>query len=272
MSCTTTTVRDLPQTPYKESFMLKRLLIAAAIVIASPTFVSAQDIFWSFSPTAVETNLFGNFTGSGSVYIFSDGEFEFDSLDLNFTTSNSNAIRFTGGEAFNPTFNVIGFQRFDSSNLTIDPGGASGNLFLENIGEANHGVNTLFGPLFDPGFDAGVGSNGAVLLARVDLNLNVNGKTGPTDLEFTLGPLATILNPSISLNPSLGSPASFFPNLTPALGDINCDGVVDFFDIAPFISLLATGKSQLEADFNFNDVVDFFDIAPFISVLSGQPF
>ena len=53
------------------------------------------------------------------------------------------------------------------------------------------------------------------------------------------------------------------------LGDVNLDGVVDFFDIAPFISILSSGF-QTEADIDQNGVVDFFDIAPFIEVLSVQ--
>ena len=51
------------------------------------------------------------------------------------------------------------------------------------------------------------------------------------------------------------------------LGDVNLDGVVDFFDIAPFISILSSGF-QTEADIDQNGVVDFFDIAPFIELLS----
>ena len=34
--------------------MFKRAFIAVAIVFASPAIVSAQDIFWSFSPTTLE--------------------------------------------------------------------------------------------------------------------------------------------------------------------------------------------------------------------------
>ena len=53
-------------------------------------------------------------------------------------------------------------------------------------------------------------------------------------------------------------------------GDVNLDGVVDFFDIAPFIALLSAGDFQAEADIDMNTEVDFFDITPFIAILSGQ--
>ena len=54
------------------------------------------------------------------------------------------------------------------------------------------------------------------------------------------------------------------------LGDVNLDGVVDFFDIAPFIDLLASQAFQLEADIDADEDVDFFDIAPFITLLASQ--
>ena len=57
---------------------------------------------------------------------------------------------------------------------------------------------------------------------------------------------------------------------TVLLGDVNRDGFVNFFDIAPFIDLLAEGRYQVEADINMCGVVDFFQILPFIDLLSSQ--
>ena len=54
------------------------------------------------------------------------------------------------------------------------------------------------------------------------------------------------------------------------LGDVNQDGVVDFFDIAPFIEVLSTQTFQAHADIDGSGIVDFFDISPFIELLSGQ--
>ena len=54
------------------------------------------------------------------------------------------------------------------------------------------------------------------------------------------------------------------------LGDVNLDGVVDFFDISPFIAILSAQGFQAEADVDQNAIVDFFDISPFIAILSGQ--
>lgn len=53
------------------------------------------------------------------------------------------------------------------------------------------------------------------------------------------------------------------------LGDVNRDGVVDFLDISPFISVLSSGGFQLEADVNQDGLVNFLDISPFIAILSS---
>ena len=57
----------------------------------------------------------------------------------------------------------------------------------------------------------------------------------------------------------------------PLLGDVDLNGVVDFFDISPFIAILSSdGAFQAEADIDGNGLVDFFDISPFIAILSGS--
>ncbi len=53
------------------------------------------------------------------------------------------------------------------------------------------------------------------------------------------------------------------------LGDLNGDDVVNFADIPPFISLLATGGFQNEADIDRNGFVNFSDIGPFVQLLSS---
>ena len=56
------------------------------------------------------------------------------------------------------------------------------------------------------------------------------------------------------------------------LGDVDQNGVVDFFDIQPFIDLLSTQSFQCEGDTDENGVIDFFDIQPFINILAtGSP-
>jgi hypothetical protein len=61
-------------------------------------------------------------------------------------------------------------------------------------------------------------------------------------------------------------------------GDLNCDGVVDFKDINPFVLLLSNpGAWQAtypacpmsNGDCNNDGIVDFKDINPFVAILSG---
>ena len=178
---------------------IKNLLIAAALVIASPALVFSQDIFLSFDSDSF-LNTDTQDSGTGSAFLFSDGQFAFDALDLNFLTSDSSVLRFTGGEAFNPTFDIVGGSRFTSSEISFDPTTNTGNLFSVNI--LDNGVNPALGPLFDPGFNADVGPNGAVLLARLDFDI---GGSGTTDIELSLGTNGAFQLPDVVLDPSLGN-------------------------------------------------------------------
>jgi len=54
------------------------------------------------------------------------------------------------------------------------------------------------------------------------------------------------------------------------LGDASLNGVVDFSDIGPFISILQAGGYLDEADINRDGVVDFTDISFFIDLLVAQ--
>ena len=58
---------------------------------------------------------------------------------------------------------------------------------------------------------------------------------------------------------------------TVLVGDVNRDTVIDFNDIAPFITLLTMMTFQAEADINGDLAVDFSDIAPFIGLLLPTP-
>ena len=218
----------------------------------------------------------------GSVYIFSDGLFDFDAIDLNFATSDnysSDTIEITGGEVFNPTFNTIGGERFAFVQMTIDAEGRSGNLFLVNvINGTGNGIDVDLGPVFDPGFVASVGPNGAFLLARLDIIIEVG--SGSVNLDFSLGTQGALQFPINSLNPSFGTATLDAGNLSFrrfCLGDVNLSGStianssgVDFFDIAPFVSLLSSGGFERQADCNGDGSVNFLDVAPFIDILARR--
>jgi hypothetical protein len=54
-------------------------------------------------------------------------------------------------------------------------------------------------------------------------------------------------------------------------GDTNCDGVIDFKDINPFVAVLSGGApcNFYNCDMNGDFVIDFKDINPFVAILSG---
>ena len=70
--------------------------------------------------------------------------------------------------------------------------------------------------------------------------------------------------------PVYGVGGSIPTNTPTLLGDCNLDGVVNFLDISPFISILSTDGNLAEADVNQDGSVDFLDISPFISLLSSN--
>lgn len=179
--------------------MLKRVLLAAAVIAASPALVQAQDLFWSFSNTAAQSTAVAPAgTVTGTAYVFSAPTFGFDAIDLNLNVSDPNVIQINGGTPTNPTFNAVGGVRFDSSVLTTD-GTGNGNLFSVNI--TQNGVNPALGPLFDPDFVAGVG----VLLAEVDFSIVGSGNA---TLGFSLGDQGALALPDTVLTPAFGE-ASF---------------------------------------------------------------
>ncbi len=64
----------------------------------------------------------------------------------------------------------------------------------------------------------------------------------------------------------------------PFLGDLNCDGAVDFFDIDPFVLAVTDSAGYaavypdcdiMLADCNGDGVVDFFDIDGFVAIITG---
>ena len=175
--------------------MLKRVLLAAAVMVASPALVSAQDIFWSFDNASAQNTLVAPAgTVGGTAYIFSSPTFGFDAIDLNLTSSDTSVLQITGGTGTNPTFSAVGGTRFDSSVVTAD-GEGNGNLFSVNV--AQNGVNTALGPLFDPGFVPGVG----VLLAEVEFTVVAPGEA---TLGFALGDQGALQLPLIELFPTFG--------------------------------------------------------------------
>ena len=100
----------------------------------------------------------------------------------------------------------------------------------------------------------------------ITLNAALNNAS---QIEIIISDFANEGNEELELD-NIEIVANLVPDSGGLLGDVNLDGVVNFFDIAPFIALLSAPDFQFEADINGDGQVNFFDIQPFIDILSGQ--
>ena len=169
--------------------------------------------------------------------------------------------------------------------------GQSGSFTLDTIGsgfDTEIGIWDANGALLISDDDGGPGTessatltlnDGVYFVAISEFNSVFEDGFVNSGTAFEAGDIETaILNingsqfgsRTIGEDPSVDQTAFFrFVVGSSPLGDVNRDGVVDFFDIAPFIDLLSFATFQVEADINQDLVVDFFDIQPFIDLLSG---
>ena len=146
--------------------------------------------------------------------------------------------------------------------------------------------------------------SGGVIPSRLstadDSSLNLAGSTflidGVEIPDLVLGEAFTVVDRNVIMSGVLADGTAFSQNLNsmflsnpgdigriregtrltvtlteapPLLGDVNKDGAVNFLDISPFISVLAAGGFQAEADTNEDGEVSFLDISSFILLLSS---
>ena len=53
------------------------------------------------------------------------------------------------------------------------------------------------------------------------------------------------------------------------IGDVNCDGVIDLLDVAPFVDAVSNTEYDIKADVNEDGTDDLLDVAPFVQLLTG---
>ena len=183
--------------------MFKKVLVAAAVLLACPAFVFAQgEINFLFggsvaaaggTPGANSLLVEDENVTGGTVNIFASADSDINALDLDFFSSNTDVAVITGGTAINPT-TIIG-DRFDSSVVTATDDGAGGNLF--SVAVLGTGLNPGF-ITFDDDADAEDG----FFLASIDYEIVGNGTT---DFTFSIGEQGIINLPDIAVTPTFGS-------------------------------------------------------------------
>lgn len=210
--------------------MLKKLLTVAAIVLVSPTFAFADDIFFAFGGGANSTSSFTTTTdaNSGSFYLYSDADFEFDGADLHFVNSDPSVVQITGGQVFNPEIFAapgvsLGFkfqteittpegEVVRGAEISVPPTGIAppevdGRIFLLSVTElgVRPGTTRNFDPNFDPLLVTPGGSTGALLIGRIDFDII---GTGTTNFDLSLNTSSNngvVLLPNTLLDPTFGS-------------------------------------------------------------------
>ena len=166
---------------------------------------------------------------------------------------------------------ALGFADVDASATFIDDNYNSTTRFTATATLTNNWAH-LVDPL-DPSASAGLSSYDLTniifgfWMAGIDILMESQGLgVGPNNPVENLTPLSS---PDYSIRQFL-YPSLVPVGLEPMLGDVNQDGVADFLDINPFITVLNIGSFLEEADCNRDGEVSFLDIAPFIHILSGS--
>ena len=121
----------------------------------------------------------------------------------------------------------------------------------------------------DPGVQVGVNTTTFNLLAFHATSGAFGGTDGPSPGSSNTGEA----NNGIDISSIMITFASANDVL---LGDTNLDGIVNFLDISPFISILAGGagfdpQAIANADTNESGGISFLDISPFINILASAP-
>ena len=185
-------------------------------------------------------NLSGGVLGTGALTIHSGAVVNQTGGDLGLNTD------VESGGVLNISGGTFGTAVFDDADLDVQSGGTVNFTGTEFSIDGNPIPGLTLGTtvtITDRGMLTGTFLDGS----PVNFDLDSDGPD-----SFNAGSTLTV---------TLGSPF--------LLGDVNLDGMVTFFDISPFIAILADEGFQDEADIDRNSVVNFFDISPFIEILAG---
>lgn len=239
-----------------------------------------------------EVNIIGGAVGarfiarSGSEVNMSSG-----SVGTSFQASDGSLVNISGG--------VVGASLECNAGSEVNlSGGDFGDIVARGTVSISGGnVGSIIQTFSDSEVTISGGTRESGLLVRAGSQINIIGSEFFVDGEeldsLVLGEAFTITDRNVTLsgvladgqpfsfelNPDFSASGFFSPNATLTvtleeavllLGDVNRDGVVDFFDIQPFIEVLANEGTQAEADIDQNGVVNFFDIQPFIEILASN--
>lgn len=176
----------------------------------------------------------------------------------------------------NGAFREIGVGVINGTNGTVGP-----QLVTQNFGGG--GSRVITGVVYldsnnNSFYDPGEGISGVRIdtpdSAFYSVTSNSGGYALPVDSDathsvtFSEGGVSTFTMDAV-VSEGNNTKLDYVPTSLLLLGDVNQDGLVNFFDISPFIAILTNGTFLAEADLNQDGIVSFLDIAPFIAIISG---
>ena len=194
--------------------------------------------------------------GPGSVVNISGG------IVRGLQAESGSIVNITGGTVetgIQYAISSVGLAAESGSQVNISGGTVTGIGFIANEGSAVNITGTQF-MLNGESLDALVQGKSVTITEPVETLTGILADGSP----FSFG------QDEFGIEPNFRPGATITVTLSSLIGDVNGDGVVNFFDIAPFIAALSAPDFQFEADIDGNGFVNFFDIAPFIRILSGQ--
>ncbi len=251
------------------------LFVIVATFLIWPDFAMAQaiDLTVEQSQSSITVEVLGS---SDTSSLTGFGSIELVPVTKPFSTAQILELELVIADGFNISF-LGGFV-----SVSADPGttcvtlvtpGAAGSVNKSNQFDQLANEAGLSGEVevFDP-FNL-AGGSGTILLADAGtaffdmLGVQLNVESGmlmvaaSVDFEVDLDDTISVaVSGNIVLTGKLP---------TILVGDVNCDGVIDLMDVAPFVELITSGQFSDKADINGDLVVDLSDVAPFVSLLTG---
>lgn len=280
-------VKKENETMKNKTLLLKNILCAAGIVLLMATSAQAQLVYSTDFSTPYNNNNGARVLGGATPDVVAEEWF-----------GSSNGVGILNDDL---SFANTAQNRYRGSGVWLDTAGWAAGLVTVEVDVANFvagadttiifqayaatGVDALNSVSLDlhGGFAAGSDpiATGTATISMLGAEQTVTADGTAVPFTFTFNGTddfvgLTFVQVNIPAGTAFGS--ADLDNLTVTvsgstgvlLGDVDLSGAVEFLDIAPFISVLANGPFQAEADCNEDGQVTFLDIASFIAILSGM--
>ena len=156
--------------------------------------------------------------------------------------------------------------------------GAQADGGLSQNGDGATLLNATTGAVVDAFTYTSADTDSATTMERIgegptDIRLSVLGESGAFEAQEFVDEFGELVvddnGDPVILVGSPGIFKGFNKGGDDLIGDVNCDGVIDLLDVAPFVDVITSGEFNNKADINQDGSVDLLDVAPFIDLLTA---